>query len=231
MSAPAPPVDRASKNRVGQPGAADRHLRTRPRRTGMLAASFLVIVGFALAGVVAVQRAGGTVEILAVHDAVFQGQVIERENLIARSVSGVDEGISGSAIDRVVGLTATVDLLPGQFLTDAHLTDAPVPGAGEAVVGLQLSPARAPTSGLLAGDTVTVIGVLGPGDGDGSGLDAPPLLAERARVLDTVGSVTEGGYLLVTLIVDERDAARVAAHSTADRVAIVQVSPAVVRGS
>jgi dihydroxyacetone kinase len=79
----------------------------------------------------------------------------------------------------------------------------------------------------MPGDLVDVIAVPAEGNAanDTDALDAPPTLAADAEVYDVKGNATEGGGVLVTLVVDKSAAARIAAYSTAGRVAIVETPP------
>jgi hypothetical protein len=205
----------------------DRGLRDRPRRKGLLGLAGLLVVGSGLAGAVLFDRASGTVEVLAVRDGVARGHILSEGDLVARNVAGIGGVYTVDEAGSVIGSTAVVDLVPGQVLTGAMLTTAPVPAAGDAVVGLDLDPSGVPAAGLNAGDLVSVIAVPGGENAatDDAALDAPRVLAERARVYEVAGSATEGGGVSVTVVVAESAAARVAAYSTAGRVAVVETAP------
>jgi hypothetical protein len=205
----------------------DRGLRDRPRRRGLLALAGLLIAGSGLAGAVLVDRASDTVEVLAVRDGVARGHVLTGGDLVARNVAGIDGVYTVDEAAAVIGSTTVVDLVPGQVLTRDMLTRTPVPAAGDAVVGLNLDPAGVPAAGLDPGDLVAVIAVPAGGNaatGDAA-LDAPRVLAERAEVYEVAASAADGGRVLVTLVVAESAAARVAAYSTAGRVAVVETAP------
>lgn len=206
----------------------DRGLRTRPKRVGLLAFAGLIVAGSALAGAIVFANAGQTVEVLAVRDGIAKGHTITRGNLIAKDISGIDNAILIEDVESVVGMTAVVDILPGQILVDAMASKTPTPANGKATVGLNLSADRAPAAGLLPGDIVDVIAVASEANSanESNALDAPPTLAAGAQVYDVKGSATEGGGVLVTLVVGKGDAARIAAYSAAGRVAIVETSPA-----
>lgn len=204
----------------------ERGLRTRQRRSGLLALAALLIVGSALAGGLLFSRAGNTVEVLAVRDAVPKGHEIERSNLITRSVAGVPNTIASANADTIVGDVAAVDLMPGQLLTTDIVTEALLPGTGESLVGLNLAPERVPSAGLAPGDVVDVIAVpAGNNAASQDELDAPATLASGALVYDVMGSATAGGAMLVTVVVAEGDASRIAAYSTAGRIAVIETSP------
>jgi hypothetical protein len=52
------------------------------------------------------------------------------------------------------------------------------------------------------------------------------VLAADASVYSVEGAATAGGQVLVTLVVDAADAARISAYSTQNRVAVVETAPA-----
>ncbi|MCK5891694.1 SAF domain-containing protein [Aeromicrobium sp.] len=186
-----------------------------------------MIAGSALAGAVLFSQLGDRTDVLVVSTDVAKGQVITEGDLQRQSVAGVDAAIPVGAIDTVVGTTAKVDMVAGQIVTDSMVTRDPVPGDGQATVGLSLDAARAPSTGLSAGDLVSVVVVpSGTVDlGASVALDAPQILARGAEVLDVQGSPTDGATVLVTVIVDEDDASTIAAYSAAGLVAVVETAP------
>lgn len=228
-TAPPPPAPDQTRGGGLLSGRRDdgRRLRTAPRRRGLLAFAGLMIAGSALAGAVLFSQLGDRTDVLAVSADVAKGQVITEGDLQRRSIAGVDGAIPVEAIDTVVGTTAKVDMVAGQIVTDSMVTRDPVPGDGQATVGLSLDAARAPSAGLSAGDLVSVVAVpSGTVDlGASVALDAPQILARGAEVLDVKGSPTEGATVLVTVIVDEDDASTIAAYSAAGLVAVVETAP------
>lgn len=217
---------------TGRRDLAKRGLPGRPRQRGMFTAAALVLVLFALAGAFWFANAGSKTAVLAIGpDTVAKGQVVEREDLVSEQVSGGAGLLPAEDADQVVGQRASSDLVPGQLLTGDLLTSAPVPGEGKASVGLSLSMSQVPGDGLEAGDQVDVIAVPGESSDDGraadqSGLDRPETLAASALVYGVRGASSSGGDLLVTVIVDDGEANRLAAYSTSNRVALVETSVA-----
>lgn len=203
----------------------DRGPRDRPRRGGLLAFAALMIVGSAVAVAVLVNRAGETEEVLAARVGVAEGHTITRGDLVTKRVAGIADAFPVGDAASLIGSTAVVGVVPGQIITEQMVTESPTPGTGESLVGLNLDPSRAPSAGLKAGDHVTVVAVSsGENGANPDELQAPPVLATDARVFDTAGSAVEGGGVLITLVVAEADAARIAAYSTAGRVAIVETA-------
>lgn len=204
-----------------------RGVRSRSRSTSLITLAALLVLGFGLATAYLVTSAGDKVSVLVMGTDVPKGHVVERADLVSQSVSGVPNAISVDQINYVVGHTATVDLVQGQLLTESMVTTAPTPGEGQAVVGLSLDPTRAPSSGLSAGDVVDVIAVIGGEQGgrtNQTDLDAPTVLASGATVYSIEGLATDGGQMLLTLVVDAADANKVAAYSTSNMVAVVEVT-------
>lgn len=227
-------VDRKSAKQGSTPSSIlagrrvdDRSLRTRSKRTGLVVAAALMVIVFGLGFALLLSQAGEKTSVLTIREPVSKGQVVERENLVSKQVAGASGAIETADAGTVVGKTAAVDLVAGQILNRAMVTAEPVPGKGKATVGLSLDPSRVPSAGLKPGSIVNVVAVPdresgGPDDA----LNTPPLLAEAAEVYSVDGAAKEGGGLLVTLIVDANESARLAAYSTSNRVAVVETSPA-----
>jgi hypothetical protein len=221
MHAPAPGLLAAGERRATQGG--QRH-----RSWGLVTVAALSVLGTGLAVAAWGLHAGQKESVLALGEPVSKGQVIARDDLVTTSVSGVSGAIPVSEINTVVNQTAAVDLVDGQILTSQMFAASAVPASGEATVGLALDPARVPGAGLDPGDVVDVIAVPG-GDTaqkDPAALDTPEVLAADASVYSVEGAATAGGQVLVTLVVDAADAARISAYSTQNRVAVVETAPA-----
>ena len=69
---------------------------------------------------------------------------------------------AGSQKASIEGSRAAVDLWAGTLLTEQAVTDNLVPGEGESLVGISLTPAQMPSEPLYAGDTVRIVTT--PGD-------------------------------------------------------------------
>jgi len=199
----------------------------RTRSWGLVVLAALLVVGTGLGVAAWGLRVGDKESVLAVGQPIAKGQVIDRGDLVSASVAGIDAAIPVAELDSVVGKTASVDLVHGQVLTSDMFTSSPVPAAGESVIGLALDPTRVPGAGLDSGDFVDVVAVPGGDDAqaDPAALDAPEVLAAAAEVYDVGGTATAGGQVLVTLVVYAKDAARIAAYSTQNRVAVVETAP------
>ena len=220
--------------RASQPRGA----RGRPRSRSLVLLAALLVLGFALATAYLVTRAGEKVSVLGVGTPIAKGHVIERVDLVSLAVSGIDSAVPVAQTDDIVGKTATVDLVRGQVLTREMFTTVLTPATGQSTVGLALDPTRVPSSGLDPGDLVDVIAVPNGETGGGGGaqrgvrgqgaqsatLNSPTVLARDATVYAVRGLATDGGKVLLTVVVSSREAGPVAAYSTSDRVAVVEVA-------
>lgn len=219
---PRRPFADAARSRAG--------LRTQPRSRGLIAAAAVLVLLFGAATAYLMTTAGDKVSVLTIGRPIAEGQTIEREALVSTAVSGVPGAIPVSAVVEVVGQTAAVDLVEGQVLTAAMLTSEPTPASGQAMVGLALPPATAPTAGLEPGDVVRVLAVTGP-ESSGSGTDqtAGTTLSASATVHQVSADAASSGVLM-TVVLPEAEAAAVAAASAAGEVAVIEISASSARG-
>jgi hypothetical protein len=191
-----------------------------PRRYGQWAAAVVLVVVTAIGAGWVWQQKSDRVEVLAVGVAVPAGSVIGRADLAVVRVAGVEGAVGIDEVDRIVGRTAAVGLVPGQLLNHDMVTTTSVPGQRERVVGLELDATRVP-GGVGAGDVVTVIAVPPSGDaGARAELESPTVLAEQVAVLSA--QRVEGAGTRLTVVVPSEQANRVAAFASAGRVALVQ---------
>jgi hypothetical protein len=191
-----------------------------PRRYGQWAgAAFFIVLCVLLAGWFW-QQQRGLEPVLVMGHAVSVGSRVTADDLKAVEVSGVTGAISSHDSSQVVGRTAAVGLVKGQILTTGMVTDDPVPGAGERVVGMELDATHAP-AGLQPGDLVEVLAVPVAGNSGGSeDLGDPTVLAATATVLSA--SAVEGAGTRMTLLVPAAVAEEVAAYVSAGRVALIE---------
>lgn len=222
-----------------RPMPGPQHDLPKRRSKGLILLAALLVLILGLAGAAWGLQAGQKSSVLGVSHAIAKGQVIQRDDLTSLSVAGASGTIPVGDVSSVVGKTAAVDIVSGQLITKEMITSAAVPSAGEATVGLALEPTRVPSAGLQPGDVVDVIATPASDGGqvDTKTLDSPVVLADNAEVYSTSasggGAFTEGqenaavtgSLVLVTLVVDDSDAARISAYSTAGRVAVVETAP------
>jgi hypothetical protein len=194
-------------------------------RVPELAVGMLVVVLFALGGVVWYLRSVDRTPTLALASAVERGEVIGVDDLRVVYVAS-DEPVAGlrpAESDRLVGMVALVDLAPGVIVTDDLVAAGARVGPDEGVVGLPVDPGQYPAFDLAPGDKVDVVRIGGaatPGDEDG------PVEAVVVRSVEVVAvaDLAGGERKLVSVLAAEDDAATIASLDSAS-VRLVLVSP------
>jgi len=159
-----------------------------------------------------------TQDVLVVSRDVKRGEAIEPADLAVVRVS-VDPAltpIAGSQKAELEGSRAAVDLWAGTLLTEQAVTDSLVPGEGESLVGISLTPGQMPAEPLYSGDVVRIVTT--PGD-QGEVTDKDPVTVKATVV--GVSRVEETGETVVDVAVPEADAADLAARAATGRVALV----------
>jgi hypothetical protein len=200
----------------------------RRRRPGLAALAVMLVVGCSAVSASLVFASGDTTAVLTVVRAVPAGQALAAADLGTAEISGSGlTAVAATARDSVLGLTAAVDLVPGSLLIDDMLTREPVPGPGQAVVGLSLKPGLLPEAELRAGTAVMLVRLPAPA-GTPSSADADrvgsEVLIPRARVLSETSDPTTGGRL-VSLLVERSIAAEVSRAAAAGTVSLVVIGP------
>ena len=210
---PPPPTAQA------QPGAPAATARVKERRRPWVFALMAALVAAgALGTAYAFTSVNDTQEVLVVANDIKRGETIEAGDLSVVRVS-VDPALSpvaGSQKAELEGSRAAVDLWAGTLLTEQAVTDSLVPGEGESLVGISLTPGQMPSEPLYGGDVVRIVTT--PGD-QGEVTDEEPVTIEAVVV--GVSRVEETGETVVDVSVPEREAADLAARAATGRVALV----------
>jgi hypothetical protein len=176
----------------------------------------LLVLAFALAGVVLASRIDTRAPVLAVAHAVNAGQPIGDADLTVVRVAADATVATTPAAQRtaVVGRTATMPLAAGSLLTPAQV-GAPVwPPAGQSAIALQVKAGHTP-GGLSAGSHVTVLVVP---TSSATTTQATTVQAVQPPAADaTVVSVRpvgdQSGATVVTVLLAASDALRIAGAS------------------
>lgn len=186
----------------------------------------MLVVGCAAVSASLVLASGDTISVLTVTRRVPAGQAVTAADLGTAEISGTGlTAIGAGGRSRVIGMVAAVELLPGTLLTDAMVTRDPVPGPGQAVVGLSLKPGLLPEAELRAGTIVMLVRLpVPPGSSAAGGVSGGDVLVPKARVLSETTDRTTGGRL-VSLLVDRGVAAEVSRAAAAGTVALVVIGP------
>jgi SAF domain len=202
--APHPPDPSGLGRPVGGPpvraGRSDRLPRVRrPRRPGLLALGLLLVVGSAAVTGSLLARSGSTVAVLALARPVAAGQRLAAADLAVARLGGSGlHAVRDTDRGRVLGMTAVASLPAGTLLTGPMVTARPVPGPGEAVVGLALKAGALPAAEVAAGRHVSVLRLPAPA---GAAADpAGSVLAPSALVV-SVRTDPATGAVLVSLVV------------------------------
>ncbi|UUW88737.1 SAF domain-containing protein [Pimelobacter simplex] len=156
--------------------------------------------------------------VLVVSSDIKRGETIEAGDLSVVRVS-VDPALTpvpGSRKAELEGSRAAVDLWAGTLLTEQAVADNLVPGEGESLVGISLTPAQMPAERLYGGDVVRIVTT--PGD-QGEITDKEPVTIEATVV--GVNRGEETGETVVDVAVPEAEAAELAARAATGRVALV----------
>ena len=129
-----------------------------------------------------------------------------------------------SARDSVLGRTAAVDLTPGTLLVDAAMGQARVLDAGEAIVGIEVTAASAPTGTMAVGDRVQLVETAAPGSTGTAAASGRAVLAD-GRITDLGGTSTtsSSGAVRLAVAVPAAAAPSIAAASAGGRIAVVVV--------
>lgn len=191
--------------------------RLRRRPTLVVAAIGAICIGALLAGW-AWTATTTTQEVLVARATIERGEVIGAGDLARLRVSADPAltPVSSADLDQVVGQRAALDIAAGGLLTPNSLTTEVVPSEGQSVVGIALTPERAPGLELQYGDRVRV--VVTPAQGET--LPAGTPLSSDATVVG-VHTSTQTGQSVVDLLVPRADAAVLATRIATGNITLV----------
>ena len=189
------------------------------RRPIWLAAAVLLVALGSLGVWFVVSNLRDTVAVVALRNDVPRGATITAQDLTTVDINPEPalRTVPASQLAQVVGKRAAVDLAAGVLLPPAAIADTITPPAGQSVVGLALDPGQMPAIELKVGDKVRIIST--PKDQD----DPPtttPVVTVTAEVVSST-PLTDTSKTRVDVLVSEQDAARVAAISATNRVALI----------
>ena len=188
------------------------------RRPALVAAAIgAICIGALLAGW-AWTATTNTQDVLVARHSIERGAVIEADDLarVRLSADPALKPVAAAQFDQVVGQRAAMDIAEGGMLTPGSFTAEVVPGEGQSVVGVALTPAQAPGLGLQYGDKVRV--VVTPAQGEG--LPAGTPLTNDASVVG-VHTSDETGQTVIDLLVPKADATVLATRIATGNIALV----------
>jgi hypothetical protein len=159
-----------------------------------------------------------TQDVLVARHSIERGAVIEADDLarVRLSADPALKPVAAAQFDQVVGQRAAMDIAEGGMLTPRSFTAEVVPGEGQSVVGVALTPAQAPGLGLQYGDKVRV--VVTPAQGEE--LPAGTPLTNDASVVG-VHTSDETGQTVIDLLVPKADATVLATRIATGNIALV----------
>ncbi|MCG7524563.1 SAF domain-containing protein [Streptomyces sp. OfavH-34-F] len=206
------------------PPAPPRTLATRRRRPALIGLSVALIAAGGLAGAFTVLSSGERTPVLMVAKQIPYGEVVTERDLTVVSI-GLDpalETVAAADKDEIVGKRATTDLLAGSLVTGESVTDKPLIGRDQQLVGLRLKPGQLPTTPLTPGRSVLVVSTPDASantDPEGGKRDEMPktLPAEVVRV----GEPDTNGNLTVDVAVASTDGAVLASRAASGDIALV----------
>jgi hypothetical protein len=184
----------------------------RERRPALLVGAVLLIVVSAAIITSLFLQVGNRTEVLAVGRTVPIGRPIAVEDL-KRVRIATDPGlhtIPVSATDQVIGKPAATTLLAGTLLTPEQIGASQLPGAGQAIVGLDLKGAQMPVPAdqLQPGAKVRIIATPAPaGTPSAQPTAQSAVLVDQAQVF-SVQAVGTSDTIHVAVVVAERDASK-----------------------
>jgi hypothetical protein len=159
-----------------------------------------------------------TEEVLAARNTIHRGEVITADDVQRIRINGDPalEPLPASAYDDIIGQRAALDISAGGLLTTESTTGEPLPGEGQSIVGISLTPAQVPALPMHGGDKVRII--VTPGDNADMPANAPQFTV--AEVVDTDLDETTGNTV-VNVLVPYADSGVLAARAATGNVALV----------
>jgi hypothetical protein len=200
--------------------------RVQPRRRShLLIALGVVLTVLGTLGAYAYSAATGPASFLAVARPVAVGVQIGQDDLRVVDVNAALglQPIPAGDRGKYVGRYAKVDLVPGTLLTAEQVTDAPIPGPGEQLFGVELKPAQMPATALRRGDKVLL--VVTPDARAAVATETkpnqPPVApATIEATVANVGPAQSDGQIVVDVVVPRRDGPNLVSLSAQGRLAL-----------
>lgn len=161
---------------------------------------------------------GHASKVVALRNDIDRGSVIKQGDLMTMEISGDPslETIPASEEGSLVGKYAVRDLTAGSLVPPAAVNSQVIPGKGEALVGVALTPAQLPASPLRSGDEVRIINTPKPQDD----LKNAPTTSIDATVVG-VSRTSDSTTVIVDVTVPQGQATQLAQLVATARVALI----------
>lgn len=178
----------------------------------------LLVLVFALIFGVASMRSGARVAVLVINKPIPAGATINASDLKTVRIANDNDirPIAATNMDKVVGRSAAVTLLPGTLLVDSQIQTSSGLTSNEAQVGVSLKAGQYPP-GLAVGSTVRVVQ---------TDSTSNLTLVTKATVL-SIGDpdANTGNSSVIGLKVPSDSANAVVGASSASHISLVQIAP------
>jgi hypothetical protein len=192
----------------------------RPAINMRLAGVAVGIIVLSVAGAAALfSTVSGTSPVVVAAVPLAKGQIIGQDDLTTAAVAAdpTVQVLPAEQLPALVGQRAAVDVPAGSLLTPASVTGDPVPGPGEALVGIPVTSAQAPLSDLAPGTAVRLVHVA-----DASGpAGAPAAPDDPVRAVVVSSGFAQDGVRVIDVTVDAATAPTVGAWAAGGGVAVV----------
>jgi hypothetical protein len=190
------------------------------RNPRWIAAGVLAVCLGAVGSLLLHTQASSSTTVITVTRTVMRGETLQPTDLGQATVgnmSGLDV-VPAGRLPELVGRQALFDLAEGSIVMDGTIGTLDRP-AGQAQVGLKLSPGRMPSAPLPHGTVVRLIPVTAdeqPATGQG---------AVRGTIANAPSPTPDGAHVL-DVLVPAKDAERIARLAALDQIAIIMDAPA-----
>ncbi|HEU4910252.1 MAG TPA: SAF domain-containing protein [Propionibacteriaceae bacterium] len=177
-------------------------------------------LGGLLSYVIYTRIASETAVVAAAHT-VYRGEAIEQSDLATITLRGgsMPHAIPAVQLNDLVGKRAAFDLVEGSVISSTAVTETAIPPEGRAIIGLKLTPGRAPGNLLVPASRVRLIAM--PAAADSSTTDKLAGSIFVGSVIDQ-SQAADGMSILVNVEVDAGAAPTIATLAAQDRVAVVR---------
>lgn len=129
------------------------------RRPAVLGLGVALVAAGGLTAAWLVSASGTSTSVVVAAAPILRGQVLAAEQLTTAQVSGLaqDAVTPAGQLNTLVGQTVVVDVPIGAPVPSSAVTSDPIPGTGQAVVGILLPAGQVPTVDLRPGARVRIV--------------------------------------------------------------------------
>jgi len=189
------------------------------RRPGLaVIAVLLIVLGAAVAGLLALRIDERVPVLVARHDISIGHQITASDLSVARMASEGVEVIQADRASDVIGRYASQTIDSGRLLDSGMINTSGLLTAGRAAVGIALKPGRFPAGGLKTGDVVQIVQSV---DGAGKVLVPEAIVGAVVDPSDNAFGSGGGDTTVLTVMVSPQLSPDVAAAATDGELSLV----------